>query len=53
MPFRGYQSVKSYDDLMNALIPTTIVTSPATTEFGFYRGEDNVLSTDPKEISTR
>ena len=37
MPFRGCQNVKSYDDLINALIPTTIVTSPATTEFGFYR----------------
>ena len=37
MPFRGCQNVKSYDDLINTLIPTTIVTSPATTEFGFYR----------------
>ena len=37
MPFRGCQSVKSYDDLINAVIPTTIVTSLATIEFGFYR----------------
>jgi hypothetical protein len=43
IPFWGGQSVKPYDDMINALTHTTIVTSPTTIEFGFFRMESKTM----------